>query len=51
MNMWKLKLKIQYHLQSLKNKEILRCKSNKIYAGIVCWKLQNTDKRYQRRSK
>lgn len=49
MNTWKLKLKIQYHLQSLKKKkEILRCGANKTYTGIVCWKWQNTDNRDQR---
>ena len=45
MNTWKLKLKIQYHLQSLKKK---RCGANKTYTGIVCWKWQNTHKRDQR---
>ena len=50
MDMWTLKLKIQYHLKLFKKKkEVLRCEFYKACLGLVCLKVFNADGRYQRR--
>ena len=35
MNMWILKFKIKYQLQSLKKNEVLRCDTNKAHTGLI----------------